>query len=410
MKNFIKNIDGSKTLFFGILLFIFLNLSALSISFWTAYQSDKDAVRINLSGRQRMLTQRMMKSLLLPLVTHNPRVEDEGEFRDAAALFEETLFVFEHGGSVIGGDGRRVMLDPVSGDEAVSLVDQARQAWQKSQAMLLPYMGADAAIPKKVLADLRNELLGNNTQLLDLMNRLTSNLEQATRDRLSTLRILQTTVFFLAFVNFVVIVRRFHLLTWRVRLQNDQNSELASRDHLTGLLNRREYEKVIARELRSTDRRPARKFVVFLLDLDGFKPVNDHYGHAAGDRVLVTIADRIVHHARDTDTVARVGGDEFALICPYLGETSDAEKFCSRLIISINEPIALQTGYVTVGASIGFVIYPTPNNTEHDVTKMADTAMYAAKKAGRNRYVNYGRLNRMPDEVGLKVDFSHAPK
>ena len=405
MKNFIKNIDGSKTLFFGILLFITLDLSALSISFWSAHQSDKDAVKINLAGRQRMLTQRMMKSLLMPPRPSGRRDEnDVGEFRDAATLFEETLFVFEHGGSVIGGDGRLVILEPVSGNEALALLAQTSQLWSANHEVLLGYLGSNAPIPEPVLQQVRDDLLGNNKQLLDLMNRLTSSLEQETRDRLRTLRMLQTTVFFFAFVNFVVIVRRFHLLTWRVRLQNDHNSELAARDHLTGVLNRRQYEIIIERELRSTDRRPARKFAVLLLDLDGFKPINDRYGHDAGDQVLITIAGRIVQQARDTDTVARIGGDEFALVCPYLGDESDAERFCERLLVAIQEPITLAEGAVTVGASIGYAVYPTPDNTEHDITKMADTAMYAAKKAGRNRYVGYCSLESMSGGD------SHAPK
>jgi diguanylate cyclase (GGDEF)-like protein len=379
----------SKKLFAGVLLFIVLDLSILLINYWITNQVSNDAVAINLAGRQRMLSQRITKSLLVlqPGPSNADRVSTIQELRDSVRMFDQTLAAFEHGGKAVGGDGKPVVLHRVDQVPAAALVSRAQQIWKPTRELLLPYLATRTLIPAEVLNQSQAAMLRNNLELLDLMNRLTSILEHNSLSRTNTLRIVQTLVFFLALVNFLVIVRKFHLLALQAHQAKEHFSALAVRDPLTGLFNRREFEHNLKREIGAVGRRSQDKFAVVMLDLDGFKPINDKFGHKTGDLVLKTVAERVAHHARATDTVARIGGDEFVLICTTLRDEENAARFCERLLNSINEPILLETGEIRVGASIGIAFYPNQTRSEHDLMHMADDAMYEAKKAGRNRYV-----------------------
>ncbi|WJJ94640.1 diguanylate cyclase domain-containing protein [Neopusillimonas aromaticivorans] len=127
-----------------------------------------------------------------------------------------------------------------------------------------------------------------------------------------------------------------------------------------------------------------------MLDLDGFKPVNDTLGHEAGDRLLVEIAQRLQSVTRSEDTVARLGGDEFTLILVNPASTALFE----RILNAINQPVNLAEGTVTVSASIG-VVYLEPGMQADDdqLLRMADQALYESKKRGRNRFTVYGALD-----------------
>jgi diguanylate cyclase (GGDEF)-like protein len=149
-------------------------------------------------------------------------------------------------------------------------------------------------------------------------------------------------------------------------------------DDLTGVANRALFETTVARALgRREEEHPA---AVLFLDLDGFKPVNDTHGHAAGDRVLHVVAARITAALRPADLVARWGGDEFAVLL----ESSD-EEFArhvgERLVDSVSEPLAIGSQSIELGVSIG-VALTQPGDEVDDVVGRADTAMYAAKRAG----------------------------
>ncbi len=389
LSRWLNRMAESKKLFAAILLFIALDFSILAINYWIAYQLSNDAVSINLSGRQRMLSQQITKSLLaLQLKNSNDGKEAFiEEFRNSVKVFDQTLAAFEHGGMVVSGDGGGIILNRVRTAQAAVLISQAQQVWKPMRELLLPYFASKTTIPDDVLLQSRSEMLQINLQLLDLMNLLTSDLEHDSRGRANILRIVQTTVFFLALINFVVVVRRFHLLAQQAHQAKEQFSELALRDPLTGLFNRRYFETSLEREMSVSDRRPERKFAVVVVDLDGFKPINDTFGHEAGDVVLKTVATRLTQYARTNDTVARMGGDEFTLICTDLGDENDAATFCERLLCSINGPIVLDIGTTQVGASIGVAFYPNKTKSESDLMHTADKAMYRAKKEGRNRYV-----------------------
>ena len=125
---------------------------------------------------------------------------------------------------------------------------------------------------------------------------------------------------------------------------------------------------------------------VAYLDLDGFKPVNDRFGHAAGDQLLRSAADRLKAALRPQDCVARLGGDEFAILLPDLAAGEDAQHALKRLMRSISAPYTLEGESVLVTASIGYTLYPRDDADADTLLRHADQAMYAAKEAGRNRY------------------------
>ena len=157
-------------------------------------------------------------------------------------------------------------------------------------------------------------------------------------------------------------------------------------DPLTGLGNRvllqDRLEQALARSQRN-----GTLLAVAMMDLDGFKPINDTYGHAAGDRLLVALAQRLRQCTREADTVVRPGGDEFVLLLPDLSRPADAEPLLERLLHAASMPFDDEAGQLRVSASIGVTFFPqTPPVDGAMLLQQADHAMYAAKRAGRNRW------------------------
>lgn len=380
----------SRGLFGAVLLFILLDLTVLLINYWIAYQVSNDAVAINLSGRQRMLTQRMTKSLLQLQADGVDRLVVEKEFLDAMQMFDQTLRAFDQGGVAEGGDGKPVELQDVGGDQARKLVDLTNKQWLPMRDKVLPQVAGLRPMNGEVLDFARQYMVQNNLQLLRLMNDLATHLQQQSKERANLLRLVQTLVFVLALVNFIAIVRGFHLLARRAEQASQYYGDLAMRDPLTGLFNRRQFNEALEREIASARRRGG-CFTLLLLDLDGFKPINDQYGHHAGDTVLRTVADRLGSQARSNDTVARIGGDEFVLICPDLCDENSVVTVSERLLKLVNEEISLGAGSAQVGVSIGIAFYPQHAHTVEDLMRVADGAMYAAKQAGRNQWAFAGK-------------------
>ncbi|WP_051937700.1 diguanylate cyclase [Ferriphaselus sp. R-1] len=372
-------------LFGAVLLFILLDLAVLLINYWITYQVASDAVAINLSGRQRMLTQRMTKSLLqLQLGTPDRNVVEQ-EFVAAVDLFDRTLQAFNAGGTTIGGDGHPILLERVQMKEARHLLAQADAIWSPLHDKVLPHALHQRPIPDATLEHARQHLLQNNLRLLELMNSLTSQLERSSQRQANLLRLIQSVVFLIALLNFVVIVRGFHLLARQAEQANACLGELAMRDPLTGVFNRRQFNENLAREVASARRREG-GFALLLFDLDGFKPLNDRHGHHVGDAVLKSTASRLAAHARSNDTVARIGGDEFVLLCPDLCDEEAASALVERLLHAVNEGIVVADEEVSVGVSIGIAFFPRHADAADKLIQAADHAMYAAKRAGRNRW------------------------
>jgi len=174
-----------------------------------------------------------------------------------------------------------------------------------------------------------------------------------------------------------------------------QLHEQAYYDPLTGLANRALFMDTLNRSFSFAGRRET-TFGVLFVDLDGFKEVNDRYGHAAGDELLQEFGKRFVSSLRSSDFPARLGGDEFVAVLTELGRPEDARVVCERILESLDAPIEVGAHRCTVGASIGIAVTPhvDKNKTLHidtpaDLLKCADTAMYVAKQSGKNRWITY---------------------
>ena len=168
-----------------------------------------------------------------------------------------------------------------------------------------------------------------------------------------------------------------------VRQTQEQIAHSTSFDSLTGLPNRRLLMDRLARVLRAA---PCREgFALLLFDVDHFKGVNDSLGHEAGDRLLVTIAEKLQNLVRPQDTVARLGGDEFAILVDALGDVPNAIGLAERVRKELLAPMILEGSDVNAPVSIGLVLGPARYDSPGDLLRDADTALYRAKELGRGR-------------------------
>lgn len=157
---------------------------------------------------------------------------------------------------------------------------------------------------------------------------------------------------------------------------------LAGHDVLTGLCNRIRFEDRLQHAI-TRARRENRTFALLFLDLDGFKEINDTYGHHKGDEVLVTIAQRLSGVLRDSDSTARMGGDEFAALLEGDISTGDARAVAEKIITAIDTPLPGLA--LSVSASVGMALYPWDGTDADTLLRCADQAMYRAKRLGKNR-------------------------
>ncbi len=159
----------------------------------------------------------------------------------------------------------------------------------------------------------------------------------------------------------------------------------ANFDMLTHLPNRRMYQDRMLQEMKKVQR-SGHKLALLFLDLDHFKDVNDTWGHDKGDLLLVEAAQRILNCVRNTDTVSRMGGDEFTVILTDIGEPDSVERVASSIVQALSRPFVIDSVEAHVSVSVGIAMYPANATDPHELLRMADLAMYAAKDAGRNTY------------------------
>jgi diguanylate cyclase (GGDEF)-like protein/PAS domain S-box-containing protein len=191
------------------------------------------------------------------------------------------------------------------------------------------------------------------------------------------------------------VVERTRELASTVKQLQEKNAEyekiareldfLANHDALTGLPSLRLCKDRLGHSLAEA-RRNRQSSAVMFLDLDGFKAINDEHGHEFGDRVLQLIAPRIRNAIRETDTVARIGGDEFVVILSCLPDTDIAERIATSLIEDIARPLEIDGIETRVSSSVGISFYPDDGETPEELIRSADKAMYAIKRNGKNNF------------------------
>ncbi|RIK84298.1 MAG: GGDEF-domain containing protein [Hyphomicrobiales bacterium] len=184
---------------------------------------------------------------------------------------------------------------------------------------------------------------------------------------------------------------------------------IAAHDALTGLHNRifmRDHFEVL---LKSAQRRGER-LAVIQIDLDRFKQINDTLGHAAGDFVLTTTAQRMRAACRDSDICARLGGDEFVMVMPAAGSTRDIDDMARRILDRINQPILHEGATIACGASAGIAVYPVDADNASDLLVHADLALYAAKRQGGGSFAFFsGELRQeLEHRKQLEHDLAEA--
>jgi len=165
------------------------------------------------------------------------------------------------------------------------------------------------------------------------------------------------------------------------KVREDELSHRALHDPLTGVANRTLFVERLASALR-TRRQSGQPLALLSIDLDGFKELNDAYGHLEGDQALVTVAHRLTSAVRQSDSVGRLGGDEFLVLC--LDTTADdAVALARRLVESVSEPLPISQGTTVIGASVGVAPADCGDPTIDHLLRAADEAMYEAKRAGK---------------------------
>jgi diguanylate cyclase (GGDEF)-like protein len=169
------------------------------------------------------------------------------------------------------------------------------------------------------------------------------------------------------------------------KLAEQKIAHLAHHDYLTNLPNRALFLDRLDQAL-SLAKRGHYKSAVLFLDLDGFKAINDTLGHDAGDLLLQVVAQRLKPLVRDSDTVARIGGDEFTFVLNDIGSCDAVAAVAQKIITALAEPFALPHGKCQVGGSIGVALFPDDSTDAEALLRMADEAMYVAKQNGKNTY------------------------
>ena len=165
--------------------------------------------------------------------------------------------------------------------------------------------------------------------------------------------------------------------------------ELATKDMLTGILNRFAFEDALNRII-SNSKRTGAKFALLFLDLDRFKEVNDTYGHDVGDKLLIEVAKRVLPSIRIEDVFARLGGDEFVLLFTNIIQ-KNLYPLVDKAISLFRRPWVIDDINLHITTSIGVVIYPDDADNEIELMKKADIAMYKSKELGRNQVVYFQR-------------------
>ncbi len=173
--------------------------------------------------------------------------------------------------------------------------------------------------------------------------------------------------------------------------QEERLSYLAYHDELTGLANRTQFFDRLDRAI-SLMRRQGGLLAVLVLDLDGFKAANDTFGHNAGDLLLGAVSKRLMDALRESDTVARMGGDEFAAVLPVVDSIKGTRSAAKRVLDELCRPFYLAGDQITIGASIGIALYPQDARTAVDLVKHADEAMYSVKKRGKRGFAFFGDI------------------
>lgn len=193
------------------------------------------------------------------------------------------------------------------------------------------------------------------------------------------------------------------VLTKKYQESNEQLYKLANVDTLTKIFNRRK----LMEELENLSKKngPARRSALLFIDIDRFKSINDWYGHEMGDLLLVEVAERLKAVTRESDILARQGGDEFIILLNNIKDKNEIQEISYRIVDSFKKPFFLEGKTLVATVSVGGALYPDDSDYYYNLMKFADISLYEAKLAGKNRAVMYN--DRMNSEANRKLEIEN---
>ena len=483
-----------------LVLVLVCDLVLLVVNHVISAELEVASTNINISGRQRMLTQRIAKSVLLIDYRRRQGLDvsaQVSELHESIDLFGSTLLAFSRGGQAVSADGEVILMERVKQPDIEVILLKSDRIWRMLHRELADFIDGGAVISNKTPA-LIAKISESNLVLLGLMNEMTIALETGARVKTYILRIVQTLVVILILLFFFIatirLLRRenyydnlmenstdivigvdiwsgmttfvsgsiqpvlgysqenflgrpaakiFHgesrqafeamldsvkrlgrldaercevrlikrdgdILDADMVLQLTTSedgrslelsadirdiserkaaeitlSQLAYRDELTGLPNRKLFLDLAAQTLSRASRNHG-SFALMYIDLDGFKQVNDSHGHGVGDDLLVNLAGCLKSALRASDSVARIGGDEFAALIEDTESPEEVESLARKIISVLSRQRLIDGHVIRVGASIGVAMFPEHGKTIDELLENADTAMYRVKKEGKN--------------------------
>jgi diguanylate cyclase (GGDEF)-like protein len=201
----------------------------------------------------------------------------------------------------------------------------------------------------------------------------------------------------------IVLIKRMQAATAAILQREAKASHEARHDPLSGLPNRAVFCEKLAENIEDLVNRDT-NIAVLLLDLDKFKDVNDTYGHAAGDKVIIDFGNRVKPLLRQTDIIARLGGDEFAIIQTGVHSHLEPSRLAQAIIDATNKPFVMEGAQMRIGVTVGIAIAPDDGTDVATVLRAADTALYRAKNEGRNRFALYEHRMTEAERIRKLVD------
>lgn len=391
-----------------------LLVGLLATAAWLSLQlviseQDSNAAIVNVSGRQRMLSQRTaLFSTLLVNASPAQREAARSQLQQAAALMKKSHLGLLHG-------SEEMNLPPTMSEAMRVIYYTAPLQLNQQVEDYLAHIDALLATPAAQLqpddpnlAAIIASAPGELVKSLDLAVTQYQHEGEAAIKRLlraETIVWLLTLLLLALEANFIFrpISQQIRLfigkleqaaanlrqtkeeLEQRVQERTAELERMAHYDPLTGIPNRRMLADQLSQAI-ARAKRHGQSLALCYLDLDGFKPINDQYGHATGDLLLIEIARRLKQVLRAEDTLARLGGDEFVMILADLDDTHEIDAILVRILNTIHANLRLGDNDIQVSASIGVTLYPHDAADPDTLLRHADQAMYAAKESGRNRY------------------------
>jgi len=199
----------------------------------------------------------------------------------------------------------------------------------------------------------------------------------------------------------LLLLKQLNAINAQLKKELDKTYYAASHDALTGLANRYKFYEKLDYDIKYNQRHGG-VFAVMMIDLDGFKQINDTLGHQAGDKVLKEVATRLQSSGRNIDLSARLGGDEFAVIITRINQHEDVHIPAKRIIDAIEALISKQFNPCQLSASIGISLYPNDGLTADELTHHADMAMYEVKRHGKRDFLCYSDIKQVESKHELK--------